>query len=345
MKTLWRYFSSIKLTIALAAAICIVAVWGSLLAVRYQEFYRYLDQVVLVPWLAAKGTDYPKLAAWIYVLILLTGLFAINTAVCTADKVLSIVRNRLPARALFPHIVHAGFLIAMLGHLAGSVSGYKSSGNVLWKGVPTPVPHEEGLSMRLDGAETQTGTDGELTSVRTRITLLGKDAAVTGDIGINSPMIYRGIAFYHADAGSAPTGLALNAGGNKTQVGFGGSFKTPDGKTYNLGEVYPDFAMDPSGHPTTLSQEFRNPYVEIIGGNGKAFLFAGRPGSTVTLNGNSIRLDDYALSHYVMLNINKDPGIWLIIAGSAVLTAGMLLLLFLRGERAELLRRAGTNGQ
>ena len=40
-----------------------------------------------------------------------------------------------------------------------------------------------------------------------------------------------------------------------------------------------------------------------------------------------------------MLTINKDPGITYIIIGSIVLVAGMALLLFFRGERAELVRQ------
>lgn len=342
MKTLWRFFSSVKLTIVLAVVICIVAAWGSLLAVKHQSFYRFLDGVILLPWLIEKGAPYLKFTGWIYLLIFLTAVFALNTVVCTMDRVYAVVKTRMPLQAFFPQIVHIGFLIALLGHLAGSVAGYKSSGNMLFKDVPTPVPHEDGLFMRLDDVQTRTDEGGELASVRTRVTLLRDGQAVTtDDIGINSPMLYKGTAFYHIDAGSSPTGIVLDAGGVKTQAGFNGSFKTLDGNEYKLGTVYPDFATDSSGGAFSRSQEFRNPYVEITGRGQKAYLFIGKPGGSVTLGGKKIRLVDYVFSPYVVLNINKDPGIWFIITGSAVLTIGMLLLLFLRGERAELVSRRG----
>ncbi len=86
--------------------------------------------------------------------------------------------------------------------------------------------------------------------------------------------------------------------------------------------------------------------MEIIPAKGSpAYLDMSRPGSSVTIGGKTIRLAGYVQSEYVSLNVGKDPGIWLIIAGSVILVAGMLLLLFLRGERTELMpREKSTEG-
>jgi hypothetical protein len=46
----------------------------------------------------------------------------------------------------------------------------------------------------------------------------------------------------------------------------------------------------------------------------------------------------------VIFIINKDPGIGFIITGSIVLVAGMVLLLFFRGERTELVRPKRPQG-
>ncbi|MBI5885023.1 MAG: cytochrome c biogenesis protein ResB [Deltaproteobacteria bacterium] len=342
MKAIWRFFASIKLTIVLAALICIVAAYGSVLAVRNQEFYRYLDRVILLPWLADKGATYFKLTGWIFALIILTAVFAVNTVVCTVDRLYAVIKRRLPASAFFPQIVHIGFLIALLGHLAGTVAGYKSDGNILYKDVPVPVPHEQGLSMRLDDVEVRQRPDksNDISFVRTRVTLLsGNETVKTGEIGINNPLIYKGVAFYHIDAGKAPAGLVLEAEGRRYELGFNAALRGETSGPYAIGTVYPDFAIDPSGRPSSRSEEFRNPYIEVSGRGKKGYLFIGRPGSSVNIAGRKVSLADYIYAPYVILNINKDPGIWLIIAGSAVLTIGMLLLLFLRGERAELVSR------
>jgi len=343
MKAIWRFLASIKLTIVLAALICIVAVYGSVLAVRNQEFYRYLDQVILLPWLADNGAAYLKLTGWIFAIILLTAVFAVNTVVCTVDRLYAVIKRRLPAQAFFPQIVHIGFLIALLGHLTGTVAGYKSSGNILYKDVPAPVPHEQGLSMRLDDVEVRPRPDNpnDIAFVRTRVTLLsGNEPVKTGEIGINNPLIYRGAAFYHMDAGKAPAGLVLEAAGRgRYELGFNDAVKGDARGPYAIGTVYPDFVIDAAGRPASRSEEFRNPYIEVSGFGRKAYLFIGAPGSAVNIGGRKVTLVDYIYAPYVILNINKDPGIWLIIAGSAILTIGMLLLLFLRGERTELVNR------
>lgn len=342
MKTIWRFFASTKLTIVLAAIICVVAAIGSIIAVANPQFYRYLDQVVLLPWLADKGADYVKLTGWIFALIVLTAVFVINTVVCTIDKVYAIIKFGLPRRAFFPQIVHVGFLIAVLGHLVGAVYGYKTSGNILYKDIPASVPHEQGLAMRLDDVDVKMRPDSpeDVAFVRTRLTLLEEGKAVkTDDIGINNPLIYNGIAFYHIDAGKAPAGLVLDDGSGRHEVGFMGAPNIKGDGLYRLGAVYPDFVIGASGRPSTLSEEFNNPYIEVLGSGKKAYLFVGRLGSSVVLGKKTVKLAEYIYVPYVVLNINKDPGIWLIITGSSVLTIGMLLLLFLRGERAELISR------
>ena len=56
----------------------------------------------------------------------------------------------------------------------------------------------------------------------------------------------------------------------------------------------------------------------------------------------TIRLVDYKMTPYVVLTINRDPGIWFIIIGSLVLVTGMALLLLMRGSRAELVQRGDS---
>lgn len=342
MKKLWRFFASIRLTIALAVLICIDAAWGSVLTVRHPRFYSAIDSQILLPWLMDTGISYPGLTLWIFILMFLVALFAANTAVCTADKVYSIVKSRRPWQSLFPHIVHVGFLIALLGHLAGSAWGFKSYGHTVAKGSTIPVPGEPGLRLRLDDFEMRQTRAGDIERLESKVTLLKEGAEVaSGPIGINHPLIYRGIAFYHLDQGSEPEGLILDTGASEVRVRFNGSFMAPDNKLYRLGNIYPDFAVDGDGRAYSLSGAFRNPHIELIpvDGGPMGYLNVSRPGAISQVGGLPVTLKDYIISPYVVLSINRDPGIWLIIAGSSVLVAGMVLLLFFRGERSELVRR------
>lgn len=341
MKKVWRFFSSIWLTVVLVILICLDAAWGSFLSMKAPGFYRSIDQSVLFRWLGEYGPYYLKFTLWMYILIALNALFAVNTLVCTADRVYSIIKLKRPWRSFYPHIVHIGFLIALLGHLSGSLWGFRSPGNVLFKNDPKPVPDEPGLMARLDDIEMKPTPEGDLDSLKVRLTLLkGTSKVITKDIEINGPLIYRGIAFYYADQGEAPTGLALDVNGEKITSSFTSQFKTSDGASFRFGQMYPDFALDDNGRPFSRSDEFRNPRIEIISGDGHTYYLdiSGRGRKTLAA-GRTFTLDDYVLSRFVVLNINRDPGITLIIIGSSILVAGMVLLLFFRGERAELVRQ------
>lgn len=341
MARVWRFFSSVYLTVILSALICVVAAWGSLLSVRYPQFFRAFDQEVLLPFLASTGVEYLRLTAWVWLLIALSALFGLNAFVCTADKVYAILRNRKHWAALFPHIVHVGFLIALLGHLVGSVWGFRSYGNVVFEGDSIPVPHTRGLYLRLDRSEMNVLPTGELDSLKTSVTLLddsGSEVA-RGDIGMNAPLIHDGVAFYHFDQGQSPSGLVLDVDGKRVKVELEGSFTTAGGEEMRLGSIYPDFGLDEKGRPYNHSNEFANPHIEITGAHGSAFLPISSPGTSVTAGGRTITLTGYVYTPYVMFIINKDPGIGFIIAGSVVLVAGMVLLLFFRGERTELVRK------
>lgn len=343
MTKLWNFFASTVLTIILSILICLIAVWGSLLTVRYPEFYRSLDQVILLPRLLSFGANNLSFTLWIYILIVLIALFAINTAICTTDRVFSIIRNRSPWQTILPHIVHIGFLIALLGHLLGSSYGFKSPENFIMKGDSIAVPNSEGLKVRLDDVVVEGRANSkEIESLKTTVTLIeGAQEILTGDIEINGPLIYKGIAFYHLNHGQMPMGLVLRAGGEIKKVAFDSSFETPSGDTFKFGVIYPDFALDgDTGQAYSRSGAFRNPAQEIISGAGnRGYLAISRPGSSVTIDGTEIVLEDFILDTYVVLSINKDPGIGLIIAGSLVLTFGIILIFIFRGGRAELIKK------
>ncbi len=340
MRRIWGVFASTWLTIVLAVIICAVSAWGSIVTVNNPEFFRALDSRILLPWLAGPGREYMDLTLWVYLLIAFMVLFTVNTVVCTIDKVYSILANRLPWRALFPHIVHVGFLIALVGHLLSSTTGFRSYGTVVLEGDSAPVEEVAGLSVRLEGVDTETRPDGELSMLKTRVSILEGDRVVkSGSIEINGPLIYKGVAFYHLDQGSTPTGLVLTIDGERADAYMERGF-TAGGVEYRIAGIYPDFARTPDGGGYSRSGEYRNPYVEIVSRAGdRAFLDVSRPGTAAeSTGGRTIVLEDFLMSSYAVLAIHRDPGIWPIIIGSSVLVVGMVLLLFMRGSRGELMR-------
>jgi hypothetical protein len=350
MKRIWRFFCLTYLTVVLAFLICVVAGWGSIVTVTNRPFFEKVDHEIFLPWLYEHGTESLGLTFWIYILIVLIALFALNTFVCTIDKLYRIVRFKLPKRAFYPQIIHIGFMIALLGHLVGGLSGFRTAENILIKGRKTPVPFAENMMVRLDNLDTEFGTRGP-EKVRTTVTLFegGKELR-SADISINSPVIQNGIAFYHEGQGQMTRGLVLvvddgsgDSGlGDRVEVEFGSAFALGNGR-FLLGKLYPDYALDAAGRAYSRSGQYRNPMQVILNANGeRALLNLSRRGSVVELGGVRIRLVGYATTEYAVIAIHKDPGILFIIVGSLILVIGMVLLLFAgsaRGEGRELMKR------
>lgn len=353
IERLWNFFSSPGLTIVLAFLICIDSAWGSILTIASPEFYEALDHAVLLGQLIEVGWEAPALVLWIYILIFLIFLFAINTVVCSTARVYSIIRSRRPWASFLPQLIHLGFLVALIGHLIGSVSGFKTQGNIYVEGEPAAVPNADGLFLRLDGVDAVRGVGGMMESLEVGVTLLVQDGdgrmnELKGDsIEINSPLMYRGINFYHESNGETIDGYVLDVGGLRTEVRFGGEFTALDGTLLRLGRLYNDLAFDSLGRAYSRSNRFNNPYQVVIDPDGKReFLSVAEPGGSVVLGSQTIGLIDFLVTDYVVLTIHRDPGIWFIIAGSLMLVVGMVAVLVFSPERAELVRedhRAGPS--
>lgn len=325
------------LTVVLALLICIVAVAGSLITIQNPSVMSYLDRKVLVYGLLEQSGRYQ--VYWIFLLIALIALFAINTFVCTVDKVYSIIKKKASWRRLLPHIVHLGFLIALTGHLAGSLTGFKSSGNVLYEGELTPLAAVEGLSLRLDDFRAVEDSLGYRDFMKTTVTLFSDGVKVlTGDIQVNHPLLYKGIAFYYNDDGKAPSGIRVLRDGLVDELSFNAGDAAREKGALGITGFYPDFVLGKKGRPYSRSENFRNPYVRLTKDGKDAFLKMGEGGGAVHLNGEEIKFAGFKLSPYVVLSINKDPGIWVVIIGSAVLLLGMVLLLIFGIDKRELIR-------
>ncbi len=315
------------LTAGLTVLICIDTAVGSFIVLRDRPFYEELDREILFPYLLKIAPMHPELTLWIFVLILLVALFAVNTTVCTIDKLYMILKKKAPRRALLPQLVHIGFLVALAGHLIGSIDGFRAYGNVAIEGEKVPVPNTEGLYMRLDGVDAEFSRLAGLTALSVSMTLLEDDQVVYTDVmSINDPLIYRGIAFYYVKHGRTLKGFIVDVDGRTMEVSPDGSFASPSGRIFYFGKIYS--ADDGSGRAV--------PFIEVIADNGKRGFLRLIPSSRVEIDGTPIALKDYVLATYGIFTINKDPGIWLIGAGSLMLVVGMVGLMFAREDRGEL---------
>lgn len=346
MRAVWNTLRSTYLTIIIAVLVCINTIWGSLIVVANGEYFSAVGHKMLMAWLfSSDAYGNLSLTLWIYILFVLVTIFAINGIVCTIDKLYKIYFKSLPWRAFVPQVVHIGFLIAMLGHLIGATSGFKSMNNVVLEGEGAYIEKAQ-LTVRLDNLEQTFAPSGRPLSMVTDLTIEKATAGgdilkISGRISPNSPFIYKGTALYSESGGEFPTGLQLSVGGGGVKdVPFKGDFSA-DGINFRLGRLYPDLAVSPDGSFYSRSTEYRNPYQEVIAlgaTKAKGLLSLSRVGNSVDLGGRAVRLEGILFKDYVVISAIKDSGIWFIGIGSFILVFGILFIMILNPERGELLR-------
>lgn len=233
MQKAWSFFSSIRFAIYLTSAITVVAVAGSFSVMRNADLYEGIDHAVLMEWWTSNGMQNLEYLWWIPVLIVLVFFFGLNTFICSIDRLIPISRfyfrekiervtiggqdmeeedpslftKRRSIAPFYPYIAHIGFLIALIGHLVGSIGGFKSYGNVVMEGSGVRVPHNDGLYLLLDRFDVTFSRYGYPEEMRSHVRIVdGKQVLAEKVVEVNSPLIYQGLAFYASNFQRAPNG-------------------------------------------------------------------------------------------------------------------------------------------
>ena len=350
LNKIWEFFTSVGLTIALTVTVCVITAFGSLKVKQDPDFYSAIDTHVLVPWLFNEGTSQLDYTLWMFLLIASIFVFALNIMACTAKRTYSVIKNKKHWTFILPQVIHAGFFIALIGHLLGSTLGFRSYNNVIYSHEGTPVPYNENLFVRFDGVDIEYGPSGEPTSLEARLTLSDdKGDFLSKEVSLNDPLMYEGMVFYYVNHSASPRGMNLvvitEEGKENFTTPFFTSITTKDGLTYNMNHIYPTLAYDEEGKPySQTTDEYLNPYQEITSSTGKkGLLNLTKTGTTTEIDGKTFILESFDQVEYGVFNINKDPGISFIVVGSIILVLGTGLLLLFRRNRAELLSEPAFN--
>ncbi|MEW6087031.1 MAG: cytochrome c biogenesis protein ResB [bacterium] len=98
MKSIWRFFKSIRLTIYLCMAYLLVSIWGSFSLQKNGGLYKTIDNEILLQWIKQTGLPAFNKTFWILLLILILTLLALNTAVCTIDRFINVWKRIFNAK-------------------------------------------------------------------------------------------------------------------------------------------------------------------------------------------------------------------------------------------------------
>ncbi len=268
------------------------------------------------------------------------------------------------------YVVHASVLLLLIGALIGSLFGFKANlrldeGDT--KGVvsaaKTRIPIKLPFEIRCDDFEVKFYDTGAPEEFRSTLTIIenGKES-FTEDIRVNHPLRYKGINIFQSSYGTAsPTSAIFKLMNNRTgeevsaSVRRGGSTPLPGGggvfkfegflsnynyQGHNLGDTFVGRIISEGGKNKDIpvAMPVRFPTFDKM-----------RKGDFTVI------VEEYEKAYYTGLQVTKDPGVWYVYAGFALMIIGCWITFFMAHEswfvqispgkdgNWEVLASAGTN--
>ena len=257
---------------------------------------------------------------------------------------------------LAPYLVHASLLIIFAGAIIDGLWGFKGFVN-LTPGARTQTveamttagsPHNLGFTLRCDGVGMERYTDG---SPKQYWSLLAVEEngreVIRKTIYVNDPLTYQGVRFFQASYG--PTGtphkLVLDASwtGQDGKPHAAQQISLQPGKpahlddsgaTVDLTEFVPDFVLD-GNQISSRSDEPRNPAIQLgvtsaSGKQAEVWLFPKAPAMAApNPSGINFQLRGLEMEYMTGLEVAHEPGQNLIWGGCLLLTAGLMMALYM----------------
>ncbi len=329
MKSIWCFFTSLKLFLISGLVFIAFGAVGSILISAVPEVFGDMDHDIFFTWLKKLGFANFSATFWLYGFLAALAIINLNTLICSLDKLPFILgqinRPRVKDKHSYlrwtvfaPYLAHLGFLLVILGHLVSSASGFKSENNVYYTGEILPVPHMAAY-LRLENFTPKFFASGMPRQFYSEVTLFDehKKPLKKQIISINHPLFYRGAGFYQSSFGEELDQLELTVQdgtgrprlirlAEKERKMLGG------GRVLTLKTLTSDFR----------GQGFGMAYFELTTpsgiNSGAAYLIRGR--NSVNLGKSKVTITDVVTKTYTVLTINQDKGAYLVLIGALLMT-------------------------
>ncbi len=353
MRNIWRFFTSARLTVILTTLIAVDVLVGALLISFFPETLGDIDLEVFFYWLFGKGVDNLGLSWWIFLLLFLMGLLALNTVACTIESSVPLFRTRQRTRAskrrrLLSQAIHLGFVIGLVGHLISSASGFRAPDNRLFEGASLPLPQDPEWSIRLNKMDVAFSDRGRMEKMDAYLSLIKGDEVIRDKVvRLNEPLLHRGNAVYLVHHGKAPRGVRLEASGSDVSETLLLEFLDAGGTSFRDYRIVParfvpDFAMDNAGKVYSASDTFSNPALKLEIYKGETpvktgWVFLNFPDwMSLSFDGYRLVFSSLDYASYAVLTVNKDPGAVIVLSGALIFMIALIGMLFSKGEGVEL---------
>ena len=231
------------------------------------------------------------------------------------------------------YMVHLSIILILVGGLIGSLFGYRGPltlakgeikdsvtvrGN---KGKIRPL----GFALKLADFKVSFYPSGEPKDYVSNVEVLEDGKSVLQkNIRVNDPLSYKGVNIYQSSYGSNPV-FVFDVGGERVELGQGGVYKK--GKLHLLAVQY-EKSVHNFGPGVLIA------YVQENGQPQTSWFLKDVPRLRErSILGTTVRLDDIREEFYTGLEVSRDPGVWVVWFGFALILFGLYVNFFLYHRR------------
>lgn len=265
-----------------------------------------------------------------------------------AKKTIYIEKHRFARLA--PYLVHASLLLIFAGAIFDGMYGYRGfislspgkSSDQLESLSPNAPPRKLPFTLQCNGAGMDKYPDGSPRQYWSLLAIQENGREVLRkQVFVNDPLTYKGIRFFQSNYGSTgnPRKLVIEASwaGHKRTFDLRpeGEVKLDEqGTKVELGDFVPDFVLD-GNQISSRSGEPNNPAVRLdvtrAGGTPTSvWIFPKAPQmNPPNPTGIDFQLRDVEMEYFTGLQVAKQPGQGLIWAGCLMLTASLMVALYM----------------
>lgn len=251
------------------------------------------------------------------------------------------------------YIVHSSVILLLLGGLVGSFFGFEGYVNVpegeardTIRLRHTNQPLKLPFAIRCDDFSVSFYDTGAPEEFRSRLTLIADGKEVyQRDIVVNDPLRYEGINIFQSSYGNTqPRALTLSFTSTESgmtytkKAGIGEPVQIPEGLgrfvvehfhnhyqfmgMMDLGSTFIGTLTPAGGDPVEVALPMQHPDFD------KMIVKRGIRKSDVI-----IAITDYEAGYYTGLQVNSDPGVWLVYAGFLVMIIGCFITFYMSHQR------------
>jgi cytochrome c biogenesis protein len=346
LQRLWALGCSLKLAIYAASAATLLIMGGSLVMNAHPRIFASMDATTVNDWFAEAWRSAPQLTWWLPLTALCLAVFGLNTLCCLCDW---LIHLRARWRKTGEYLIHAGFLLLLIGYGWGNLGGFRSGPHRLAAGETLTLPGAPGYAISLDRFEPSFSPEGRPLDMISEVALLRDGAEVAhGSVRINHPLLHDGLVILATSLDQRLAGFRCFLPGIGTvDLAPGSRMTLPDGSTLGVLNLLADARQTANGQVVPLSDQLGNPALQLLllrpdGSMWQGWYFLRETPPLELAAAGAVPRPLQPLAGYVsLLTINRDPGAPLALAGGVCLTIGILLAMLsfyrkrARGDRPQ----------